>query len=113
MLINRIFLIKLHMIVAAFIFPAALMFLLTGALYTWGIKGYYDTEKYSVSLQQPMQNDKAWLTQLAIHELNMRELSLPSGKAKLRLSVILFILSGLVRSWILLWRPLATLLSHN
>ncbi|NOQ16045.1 MAG: hypothetical protein GQ581_03215 [Methyloprofundus sp.] len=84
MLINRIFLIKLHMVVAAFIFPAALMFLLTGALYTWGIKGHYDTENFSVSLQQPMQNDKAWLTQLAIHELNVRELSLPSGKAKIK-----------------------------
>ncbi len=35
-------------------------------MYTWGIKGYYDTEKYSVVLSQPMQNDKAWLTQLAI-----------------------------------------------
>ncbi len=84
MAINRVFLIKVHMVVAAFIFPVALMFLLTGALYTWGIKGNYETESHSVTLSQPMHDDKAWLTQIAMNELNLRELALPSGKAKVK-----------------------------
>ena len=38
-MVTRLQLMKVHTILAAFIFPVALMFMITGALYTWGIKG--------------------------------------------------------------------------
>ncbi|TXL19713.1 hypothetical protein BMR06_08750, partial [Methylococcaceae bacterium HT5] len=60
---NRAFLVKSHMALAAFILPVALMFFITGALYTWGEKGSYDTETYKLQLRQPMQGNQSWLSQ--------------------------------------------------
>jgi hypothetical protein len=55
-----------------------------GSLYTWGIKGDYETQTVVLPLKQPMQQDKAWLTALAVEELNKRSLAMPSGKAKIK-----------------------------
>ena len=81
---NRVFLVKLHMALAAFILPVALMFFITGALYTWGEKGSYDTEVYNMQLKQPMQSNKAWLTQKVATELAKRDTEIPSGTAKIK-----------------------------
>jgi len=82
--LNRVFLIKAHMIVAAFILPVALMFFITGALYTWGIKGGYSSDTYTLQLKQAVQQNKEWLTEKVINELAQRSIALPSGKAKLK-----------------------------
>ena len=82
--LNRVFLIKAHMIVAAFILPVALMFFATGALYTWGVKGGYSSDTYILQLQQPMQQNKEWLTEKVINELALRSIVLPSGQAKVK-----------------------------
>jgi len=82
--LNRVVLVKLHLVVAAFILPVALMFFITGALYTWGIKGGFSNTKYFVLLNQPVQKDKEWLSELAIHELAQREIELPTGKSKIK-----------------------------
>ena len=81
---NRVLLVKSHMVLAAFIFPVAMMFFITGALYTWGIKGGYDTEVYKLQLKQPMHSNKARLTDLVTHELTVRSLAIPSGAAKIK-----------------------------
>ncbi len=81
---NRVFLVKLHMALAAFILPVALMFFITGALYTWGEKGSYQIESYQLQLKQPMQRDKAWLTEIVTHELSKRDIEIPSGAAKVK-----------------------------
>lgn len=47
---DRVLLVKLHMAWAAFIFLAAMMFFITGALYTRGIKGGYDTQTFKLQL---------------------------------------------------------------
>lgn len=52
-------LIRWHMLVAAFLFPAILLYLITGALYTWGSKGDYDTRDYPVALSAPLSDDQA------------------------------------------------------
>ena len=38
-ILNRSALMKAHALLAAFILPVAIMFFVTGALYTWGKKG--------------------------------------------------------------------------
>ncbi|NYT46742.1 MAG: hypothetical protein H0A75_02915 [Candidatus Methanofishera endochildressiae] len=59
---DRAWLVKAHMALAAFILPVAILFVITGALYTWGKKGDYETQTVVLPLKQPMQQDKAWLT---------------------------------------------------
>ncbi len=82
--LNRIFLIKAHMLVAAFILPVALMFFITGGLYTWGVKGGYSSDTYILQLKQPVQKNKEWLTDIVVNELMQRSIASPSGKAKVK-----------------------------
>lgn len=51
---NRQTIMMLHSLLAAFTLPAALMFLITGALYTWGSKGSYNTEAHEIALTEPL-----------------------------------------------------------
>jgi hypothetical protein len=81
---NRMTLTKIHMLLAAFIFPVALMFLVTGGFYTWGVKGSYETQVYDLSLQAPLTSDAAELTALTTSELERMDIALPSGKAKVK-----------------------------
>lgn len=78
---NRNSLMKLHMLMATFMLPVALMFLLTGALYTWGIKGHYDTTEYELRLAEPLTDDLSRLTDIAVAELQRLQIEPPSGKA--------------------------------
>lgn len=81
---NRAFLTKLHLILAAFMFPAVLMFLVTGALYTWGNKGdWYETSR-TVTLDQPFgSQSQGDLTSIAVQVLLEQDLPIPSGQESL------------------------------
>lgn len=80
---NRVLLTKIHLVLAAFMFPAILMFLVTGALYTWGSKGAWDEKTIAVKLSTPMvDSDRAALMKIAAAELNARDVALPSGGAR-------------------------------
>ncbi len=81
---SRLVLIKIHMLLAAFMFPAALMFLLTGGLYTWSIKGSYESVSEPVTLTAPLQQDEAVLADIVKQELGQRGIDYPSGKAKIK-----------------------------
>lgn len=77
---NRAFLTKLHLALAAFMFPAVLMFLVTGALYTWGNKGDWYEESAVVELSQPLaEQSEGDITSLAVQQLVERDLPIPSG----------------------------------
>lgn len=77
---NRVFLTKLHLIAAAFMFPAVLMFLVTGALYTWGNKGEWHESTVDVALAAPLASlDEAALKTIVARELEARDIALPSG----------------------------------
>ncbi len=81
---NRVFLTKLHLIAAAFMFPAVLMFLVTGGLYTWGNKGEWHESTAEVALPQPFaQMDEAQLRAVASDTLSQRDIAAPSGKSSL------------------------------
>lgn len=81
---NRAFLTKLHLIAAAFMFPAVLMFLVTGALYTWGNKGEWRESTQLVPLSEPYAaQDEAGLKAIAQTALAVDGVALPSGSATL------------------------------
>lgn len=77
-------LISLHVALAAFFLPVGVMFLVTGALYTFSFKGSYHSQTHDVQLQQPLEADLAALVTLATQELRARELSLPTGNAGIK-----------------------------
>ena len=83
-MITRIQLMKVHAVLAAFTLPVAIMFMVTGALYTWGIKGSYTNEVYEVPLTEILTPELTTLTSLVVKELDQRDISLPEGKAKVK-----------------------------
>ncbi len=83
-LISRANLVKIHMLLAAFIFPVACMFLVTGGFYTWGIKGSYDSEVHMISLLKPLNQDQRQLQALVEQELLKLSIAVPSGGAKVK-----------------------------
>jgi hypothetical protein len=83
-MLSRLQLTKIHAILAAVILPVALMFFVTGALYTWGVKGDYVTTTHELPLAAPLANDKQALLALASAALAEREISPPSGSASVR-----------------------------
>ena len=83
-ILNRSTLMKAHAVLAAFILPVAIMFFVTGAFYTWEIKGSYDTTIHELYLQKPIQNDLTALVALAKKELKKQNISIPTGQAKIK-----------------------------
>lgn len=83
--INRLMLMKVHALLAAFVLPIAIMYMITGVLYTWGNKGSYHNDVYEVSLSETMRADLTTLTELAESELADREISIPEGKPKVKM----------------------------
>ena len=84
--INRTSLIKVHLILTAFIFPVALMFIVTGAFYTWEIKGSYISDVHMLPLQKPLIDEQQVLVEIVGRELERLSLSRPSGRAKIKKS---------------------------
>ncbi|MEE4184299.1 MAG: hypothetical protein V2J12_00885 [Gammaproteobacteria bacterium] len=82
--VNRATIVKLHLILAAFIFPVALMFLVTGGLYTWGIKGSYESSVHEIALRAPLTADLPELQSLVQDELQKLGVSAPSGGAGIK-----------------------------
>lgn len=81
---NRQTIMMLHSLLAAFTLPAALMFLITGALYTWGSKGSYNTEAHEIALTEPLPKNADALISMTEGELAALELAAPEGKASLK-----------------------------
>jgi len=75
---------KTHALLAAFILPVAIMFLVTGALYTWGVKGGYKTTTHELHLKTPIQGELTELITLAKNELKKQNIELPTGQAKIK-----------------------------
>ncbi|MCK5881787.1 MAG: hypothetical protein KAG18_07920, partial [Sinobacterium sp.] len=83
-ILNRAMLMKAHTLLAAFILPVCIMFFVTGALYTWGIKGGYDSTVYEVQLDAPIRADKAELVAIAKKELALQGVGMPTGRIKIK-----------------------------
>ena len=83
-MITRMQLMKVHTVLAAFIFPVAIMFMITGALYTWGVKGSYSNEIYSIPYGQELKPELASLKAFTERELDKLQLDYPTGKSKIK-----------------------------
>ena len=82
---SRLFLTKLHLWLAALLFPAILLFLVTGALYTWGVTGKTQNIERTVAIQAPLNpDDKQALRQIALAELAKLDLDEPSGQERVK-----------------------------
>lgn len=79
MALERTTLLKLHLVLAALVLPVAVMFAVTGALYTWGVKGDYATSKHPLTLPAPAPTDKDALVSMATAALAERDLAPPTG----------------------------------
>ncbi|TNE74332.1 hypothetical protein EP331_02230 [bacterium] len=77
---DRKSLMSLHTIVAAFIMPVAIVFLVTGSLYTWGIKGSVNTEKVTETLETPLNTQSIdSVVEHVTHFIESKGYSAPSG----------------------------------
>lgn len=83
-MLNRFTLMKAHTALAAFILPVAIMFFVTGAFYTWGVKGSYETTTYKLDLQKPIEDEASELVALVTKELEKQNIETPSGQAKIK-----------------------------
>lgn len=81
---DRKLLVKIHMLIAGFIFPVLFMFLLTGALYTWGVKGGYENRSYDIVLETPIKADQKVLMDIVNKQLTLLDIEKPRGKSKIK-----------------------------
>jgi len=75
----RMLIIKIHAILACFFMPLAILYFISGALYSLDIKGHVDKRVYTLTLDHPFTPDLAQLSELAKTALNQRKLLLPTG----------------------------------
>jgi hypothetical protein len=79
MKIQRMLIIKVHAILACFFMPMALLYFISGALYSFDIKGSVDKQVYTVALDRPFAPDLALLSGSVKRALHQHQLSLPTG----------------------------------
>lgn len=84
MAIQRKTLVTIHLLVAAFLLPVAVMFFITGGLYTVGITGGYHTESIKLAVDEPLSPDLDVLLPLVKQELTARGAATPSGTPKIK-----------------------------
>lgn len=104
MKLDRQTLTNFHLAVASFFLPFALMFLVTGALYTVSVKGGVTKREERVSLAEPLQANLDSMTAVAAGALARLDIGQPSGQVSLRKAGTSFQLEwgGVARSVVLM-----------
>lgn len=103
MKVPRSRLINIHLSLAAFFFPFALMFLVTGALYTLSIKGASTSRQETIALAEPLKPELDSLVAVASSVLDHLNEPKPSGDPSIRKAGLSFQLewSGIRRDVVL------------
>lgn len=83
MKIQRMLIVKVHALLACFFMPLALLYFISGALYSFDIKGDVDKQVYTLALESPFTPDLARLSDTVTAALEERALSLPTGSPAL------------------------------
>ncbi|MDQ6961671.1 MAG: hypothetical protein Q9M28_03960 [Mariprofundaceae bacterium] len=81
---NRQLLVKLHLIMAGLTLAIAVMFFITGALYTWNYKPSSYSTEYRIQVEKPLHRDYKLLKSVTRVELAKLGINEPLGKAKLK-----------------------------
>ena len=84
MKINRQLLTKLHLVAAILVLPALLLFCATGLLYTWGIKGTFETTVQKIQLEHPLKAELPALLNIVEQTLKEQNLPQPTGAARIK-----------------------------
>ena len=84
MKIQRMSVIKLHAVLACFFMPMSLLYFISGALYSFDIKGDVDKQVYTVALKRPFAPDLEQLSDSVTIALDQHKLSLPTGNPVIR-----------------------------
>ncbi len=78
--INPALLIKIHLLLAGFMLPVAIMFLTTGLLYfTIEFEGEYHSTPHAIELTKPLEQNETELSEIVIQELDKLKLKIPDG----------------------------------
>ena len=77
-------LLTLHLWLAAFFLPIAVMFAITGGLYTISIKGSYIETSRTLELEQPLAPELSVLTGIVERALDAEGVAAPSGAASIK-----------------------------
>ncbi len=78
-------LLTLHVLVAGFFLPFAIIFAITGGLYTFGIRGQYETKNLELTLELPADPKLSELTERArLVLLESFKAAVPSGEPALK-----------------------------
>lgn len=85
-MLNRFKIIQLHMLLASFLLPVAVLFFISGALYTIGVKGGVAKKSFTVALDKPFEPNLELLSEVAVRALGEKELVLPGGDPYLKKS---------------------------
>ena len=83
-MISRYRIMQMHMLLAGFLLPIAIIYFISGALYTLDIKGHIEKQKITLHLEKPFTPDLERLTELTKAALLQRDLPLPDGEPVLR-----------------------------
>jgi len=83
MKIQRMLVIKIHALLACFFIPMATLYFISGALYTFDIKGHIDKKIYMLALERPFAPDLGQLSEVARAALEQRELVSPRGDSSI------------------------------
>lgn len=81
---NRYHLMLTHMLLGSFFLPLAIIYVLSGALYTVDVKGHVDKQTFTLALNEPFTPDIEQLTRVTAQALGERQLPVPSGEPVLR-----------------------------
>ncbi|MES3036989.1 MAG: PepSY domain-containing protein [Bdellovibrionota bacterium] len=84
MAIPRKILIEMHLILGSFLLPVALMFALTGMLYTFKVTGQYETQTENITLASPLNPDLSEMTVFAEKLLSEKGLAKPTGSSSIK-----------------------------
>lgn len=76
--------IRWHMLLASFLLPLALIYFISGALYTLDIKGSIQKETFSIELEKPFKPDLEILTLALTQALNEKKLFIPDANPILK-----------------------------
>lgn len=83
--LSRTLLTKIHLWLAAVLFPAIVMFLVTGGLYTWGVTGKTEDVTREVAIAEPLDpGNEVAMRGIATAALADAGLDEPTGKARVR-----------------------------
>lgn len=73
---------KIHSYVSAFFLPLAVIFILTGVLYLFGLHSTMERQKVDFQVERSLMKDPAALTDAVKKTLEENDLSMPGGQAK-------------------------------